>query len=256
MAEILLVGTVHNDIRGSERLEKIIDSFNPDFISVEITPLTALHRLRSRQKTEKFISDPFKIARAMKKLEKQFSTQSDALKFRIYNPELDAYELFVPYKHRQKTGIRVGLDDDPEIIKKLETEEESVITQIKPIDLDQIGTPGTKQYSDRMDHLYKLPAAEAYYVIALYSGLTSNQAADNADHIAKFLEASDDINHQRDKFAEQRIRKHAEKYDRILRVSGLYHVFQESDDRSDNLFQLLSDLNPKRMKLIEADSLV
>ena len=49
MADTILVGTIHTDLKGPERLEKILNHFKPEIVCLEATPQFATQIVRNRE---------------------------------------------------------------------------------------------------------------------------------------------------------------------------------------------------------------
>ncbi len=246
---IILVGTVHIDHKGPERLEKVLAHFKPDIIHVESTPVGATKDWRLHQYLINFVKDLEQKPWHLLYTPEQMARLKSALLS-------DGYESWVP---------KVYKNGSPDI------------------DIYCIGRELTKELNDAQDSkhgqwvMQQLAAGKTIQELLISEGIDSTGL-----NIKDFVENGSEETHQKyvdetydntstrefiskfgcdlfregvlenDKLFAEKIRKRNEKSPdkRILVVLGSQHFFGEY---SGSTYDLLSDLNPKRLKLKEAD---
>lgn len=248
MAEIVLVGTNHYDHKGPERLERVLNHYNPNIICLEATPEFATEEWKEHL----LLMDNF---------------DQKPLRFlpnhRVYSPEqierarlefkARGYELWIPRTYKNKFPetklycIDINSDEADELLRqRVRAHVEAELKRGKTIEqaiaihkvsevVNFIEEGSVEKHQEYVDQSYdnkKLEDEITKYGEDLFRILVSGR---------------DDI------FAE-RIRILAEQNPekRIIAVHGANHIFRVYGF---NVYDRLSDLKPKRMKLKEADNL-
>lgn len=104
--ELLLVGTVHTDISGPARLDKVLRYFRPQYVSVEIDK-------KRVDKIDRCRSDPEKaLAKIFKKYPKA-NLETVGMCLNVYG-----FEYLVPRDYCRETGATLVFSDNISKIKK------------------------------------------------------------------------------------------------------------------------------------------
>jgi pheromone shutdown protein TraB len=243
MVDTILIGTVHVDHKGHERLEKMLNHLRPSIVCLEHTPKTATNGWKMHQDLmKKWAETPW---------------------HKIYTPEQIArvkselmstdYEDWVPkvYKNGSPAIRLMCLDKEltPELSGSLSYQEQLWVTQqmaegksmsdlLTPVDMSitDFAERGSEEEHKRyVDNEYEKTSPTEF--ISRYGYELFRIAVLERDR----------------NFAKQIQELRNENPDRtILATLGNMHIF---GDYAGSTYDLLSGINPKRFKLKEADTL-
>lgn len=240
--KIILVGSVHIDPNGPKRLERMLEYFKPEVICLEATQQSAdeamqAHNLSSLQIEQLIQQFPFFEEDYKKRIELVISCAG--------------YEVWVPktYKNNSPPILRYIDKDITDLIKDIE-----FIESIKAIEQFEKSKADSGFYAENMTiEEFVFNCSEKEF------GQRVDDMYDNTQFFLRLLK----------KFGQYRINKLANERDEnfakqinairqenpqksIMAVLGAGHIFGEYPG---NTYDLLSELNPQRIKLKEADKL-
>jgi len=218
---LTLIGTSHLDLDGEGRLRKLLQYLNPNMIGIEETEAD----FKETSDLVRKLSNRDTFERALNNAQKQFS-KANPETLRLWLSSLD-YENKVIGEYSASNNIQILYCDNPQELAKVDFDGEAK----KPQSLPNV----------KMEKFLTLSPQNAIKDIDREYSLTEYPVKDNSS-LAKFYQA-------RDKFTEQTLRTQT---GNVVYVCGLDHIF---GDYHPNLFDMLADINPQRMKLIEADKL-
>jgi pheromone shutdown protein TraB len=243
MSNIVLVGTVHVDHRGPERLEKVLNRYKPSIICLEQTPKSATKGWRGHLDLVKKLEETH--------LDRVFSPeQIERVRLELMS---SYYESWVPkvYKNGSSDITLYCIDRDFStefhdtvdatqrvwVMREL-ANGKSIQDLITPVDveiMDFVKNGSIEKHQAHVDREYD--KTDSNVLISIYG-----QGVFNAVVL------------ERDKrFAEQIRKIHEDNPNKVLVATfGNNHIF---GDYSGNTYNLLSDLNPARLKLKDADRL-
>jgi len=221
MGELYLIGTNHFDQRGSERLNVLLESIQPDIVATEYSQ----GRAELFEECEPLFSDPIAKKRVLRNLYHDMPyTNPDTLEAVFLNyPD---FEYHVPRDYCNPNGIPLILADPLIELKDI------------PNILEKNGLFGLSplEFQERMEEAYdNVPE------------MTTEQY--NSFKDGKRI-------HQRDIKTAEILRSFTGQ--RVVYISGLAHIFggPETYDRNHTLWDRLQDLQPIRIKLNSADQLL
>lgn len=242
MANIILIGSVHNDLKGPERLEKILSRFRPALVGLEQTPEGATKSWQSHLDLKKKLETI--------PCQKLYTSEQIARLELIFNSSY--FEGWVPKVYKNgSTDIRLYCFDkalDEQVSQAMNTAEQSWLKQqlANGKTLADILTPRDMDIKDFVDR----GSVEEYQadVDSCYDEVAQD------DFLACYgQELFQVVVLERDKrFAEQIRKIHLTNPEKVFLITlGNSHVF---GDYSENTYELLRDLNPTRIKLRDADN--
>ncbi|MBW2982070.1 hypothetical protein KY343_04270 [Candidatus Woesearchaeota archaeon] len=239
MSLVYLVGTVHWDLRGPERLRKFLGFVRPTSIGIEASQELIDSRLKFRKRVKAKLEE-------IRRSEELFSNLYDSLNLKKPEPkedlvlkflEIQSYEQWVPYEHKQEENPNVKIypvhdngflsKRSPEVHRKELGEEyidENGDAKLKF--LEDLGKENLEEFQKEIDEAYR------------------NNEFDYSKLIDVIKEADD--------IMEQKIREvvKADPNGIVAVVSGAAHFFS---GYGNNLYERLQDLSPHRVKLPEVD---
>lgn len=247
MADTILVGTIHTDLKGPERLEKILDHFQPKIVCLEATPQFATKIVRNRDYyMASFEMIPRFIMEAHQQIKKIKLVMNSS-----------GYEIWVPkiYKNRSEGVSLYCIDHMDEaatsdLLKEMEVasqiwKDRQILAGKNP--REEIG----KDKFDRMEFVERGSIEEYQKEMDKEYSKTPELGA-LSDVMGESV--AQKITTQRDVSFANRIRtarsNHPDKT--IMAVMGMGHIFGEY---SGSTYELISDLGPQRFKLNYADKL-
>ena len=242
MTNITLIGTVHIDHKGHERLAKALDHHRPDIICLEETPLGATKGWKTHlEMMEKLKNTPWHRIYSQEQIER--------VKIELLS---SFYEPWVPknYKNIKSDTKLYCIDDNVEILNPLmgSTQSDWLMQQLRAgKTIKQLITPADISIAD----FVKNGSVEEHqaYVDSIYDG------NHEAELIQKYgREIFDLIVVKRDQLFASKIRTVHEKNPdkKIVTIVGAGHLFS---GYGSNTYDLLADLNPMRVKLKEFDGM-
>lgn len=218
---LALIGTSHLDLDGYDRLRKLLGHLKPSVIGIEETS----DDFDETSNLVRALSDTQTFENALANAKKKFpNADSETLKQWLSSVH---YENRAIGEYSNANGVPILYCDNPQELEKVDFEAEA----------------GRKESSlnRRIETFLRQSPENARLDIRQEYSLTEYPVKDCAELVA-FYQA-------RDKHTEQILRSQT---GNIVYVCGLDHIF---GDYHPNLFDRLSDLNPKRIKLSEADKL-
>lgn len=243
MSNIILVGTVHIDHKGPERLEKTLQQYGPEIICLEQTPKVATEGWRGHLDLVKKLEDipwdrlysPEQIERVRLEL---MSSYYESWVPKVYkNGSSDITLYCIDQDLTDEMNGSLDLNQRLWIIRELASGR-TIQDLITPVDAniqDFVEKGSVQEHQAHVDREYDKTDPNEF--ISIYGERLFRVA---------FLD--------RDKrFAEQIRKIHGDNSNKTLVATlGNMHVFGEYDG---NTYNLLSDLNPIRLKLRDADNL-
>jgi hypothetical protein len=240
MAETILIGTIHTDLKGPERLEKILNHFKPEIVCLEATPQFATKIVRNRE----FYMASFEMLPSF-----MIEAHQEIKRMKLVMNS-SGYEIWVPkvYKNRSE-GVSLycidSIDENEmetaahiwENKQKLEGKNpKEIIGKDKMDPMEFIKSGSIIEHQRKMDEEYnKTPELESLSEVMGQSVATK-------------------ITTKRDFSFANRIRtaraNHPDKT--VMAVMGMWHIFGEYPGST---YELISDLGPQRFKLNYADRL-
>ncbi|NQU79322.1 hypothetical protein HQ545_06165 [Candidatus Woesearchaeota archaeon] len=218
---ITLIGTSHLDLDGYDRLKKLLDHLQPSVIGIENTQ----EDYDVFSGLVKKVTDPQVFEQALQNAQRQFpDANPDTIKSWLSSTN---YENKAINEYSAINNTSIIYCDDPEELDKL--------------DFDSEVSRPESSFNRQITKFLSLSPEEARADIAQEYSLKEYPVVDCAG-LTEFYQ-------ERDKFTEQALR--AQKGN-LVYICGLDHIF---GDYTPNLFDRLSDINPKRMKLNKADSI-
>lgn len=235
MAKIVLIGTRHTDYKGAERLEKILKQYQPGIICLEWTPKEATEVWRNHcESVKKFNSIPLG--------EKYSQQQIEIIKKALF---VVGYTVWVPKEYKNGSVVELFCIDrnNGTLQEELETKARDFLRNGgDPKELDEPGfekiesliEEGFENAQARIDALYR--SDEVYSkLVKIYGKKLADKVTRERD-----IHFGADI----DRLATRNPDK------TIAVVIGTGHIF---GDYFPNLFDLLSQYNPERIRLVDAD---
>ena len=234
MDEIVLVGTAHVDIKGPERLRKILEIEKPDVITIEcaeeyldnifkIKEYINKKKLMLRYGTRKIEFTPFNQSQILK------LNRETLIKFFL----IIYFEIIVAKEYSDKNKINLICIDKKEYIDEVSKElnkniKKGVLLHFSMIPEDAFRL-SSNYFQKLIDNCY---TSKRYY----------NEKI-SKENPTKLLE--------RNKYSVNEILKI--KADKILHVGGMNHIFNNSP----NMYEMLKEKGKKirRLKLIEVDDI-
>lgn len=228
---LYLVGTNHLDLKGPSRLEKMLGILHPECIGVESDEVSYAARLKEHILQEKEFKDnviDFVFAMGLEGYEKIS---------RFFLKQ--AYEIWVCENYRQlNPSTKLFYCDSSSELRSKEVREQ--------IFGDFLNTDGVATN----ELITQLLAADFDEFQRLFDENYDNPSVENL--CTKSL-TFDELIVQRDGFVEGKLReavqKEAGKFNNFVYIGGYVHFFGNYP----NLYARLSDLNPTRIKLKDAD---
>lgn len=243
MEKIILVGSVHNDLKGPERLQRALAHYKPTLVGLEQTPQGATRgwqgHLDLKRKIETIpfqkLYTPEQIARLKlmfnssyfeEWVPKVYKNGSSDIKLYCLDKELD-----------EAVGNSMSVAEQTWLRQQLASGK-TMADLLTPMDMD------IKDFIER-------GSVEEYQrdIDSRYDQIASN------DFISRYgKELFRQVVIERDvRFAEQIRKIHTENLDKtLLATLGNSHIF---GDYAENTYNLLLDLKPKRLKLRDIDAL-
>ncbi len=233
MGKIILVGIVHIDKKGRERLEDTLNSVSPDALAIEYSKRTEDYSRKIAEELENTIN---KLKRA--------GLSKSIMDFFIASCGKELFEVNVPQEYSVANNIPLYLIDDPSLA---DTNADVLIRSFR----DKISK--IIKNKDKLNQTFIIPTlekeivsidAEYHFAIDALGGAISDRAID------EFLNPlREHFIGKRDEYMEKRIRKIlAEKqYERFTCVLGYAHLLD--DPRKETLYSRIKDMHLER-KLI------
>jgi hypothetical protein len=243
MGNIILIGSVHNDLKGPERLEKVLNHFRPALVGLEQTPQGATRGwqshldLKKKLETVPFqkIYSPEQIARLNLMFNSSYFEEWVPKVYKNGSPDIRLYCLDKELDER--VGASMDVAEQTWLRQQLASGK-TMADILTPIDIDIkdfIERGSIEEYQREIDSRY-------------------DQVASN-DFISRYgQELFKTCVLERDQRIAAQIRTiHFANPEKVFLVTlGNSHVF---GDYSGSTYNLVSDLNPTRMRLRDADSL-
>ncbi|MCH7568856.1 MAG: hypothetical protein IIA87_05540 [Nanoarchaeota archaeon] len=218
---ISLIGTSHLDLDGYDRLKILLDHSKPSVIGIEETR----EDFEETSNLVRSLSNPQIFEQALRNAQRQFpNANPDTLRLWLSSAN---YETRAISEYLTSKNIQIIYCDDPKELVKVDFEEQA--------------RKSKSPLNQGIEKFLRLSPGEARLNISQEYSQTEYPVKDCAE-LVDFYQA-------RDQFTEQILRAQKGK---VVYVCGLDHIF---GDYHPNLFDRLSDINPKRIKLSEADRL-
>ena len=237
MTNITLVGTVHSDFKGPERLRKILRFYRDPVIALESTPEDA------QEAKEKIVGHRRLIEDTIKKNKGMF-TEEQIASLRAYVNSY-VYESNIPYDFQKQNQdalvVSVGVVVE-NLDKWMEVKVSEYISSGGDVSrLTGMNNPTIEDLLANGIEVYQRAIDQAY-------------AQDGSGFMKELMgEIFPYLTDKRDKIFAERIRElrkeHSER--EVVGIFGNMHVFGKYER---NLYEQLSDLNPTRVRLNEADN--
>ncbi|MDP1696061.1 MAG: hypothetical protein Q8L29_04050 [archaeon] len=243
MGNIILVGSVHNDLKGPERLERVLNYYKPSIVGLEQTPQGATRGwqvhldLQKKLETIPFqkLYTPEQIARLKLMFNSSYFEEWVPKVYKNGSPDIRLYCL--DKELDEGVGNSMSAAEQTWLRQQLASGK-TMADLLTPMDMD------IKDFIDR-------GSVEEYQrdVDSRYDRVASN------DFISRYgSELFRICVLERDERIAAQIRNiHIANPEKVFLVTlGNSHIF---GDYSRNTYDLVSDLSPTRMKLKEADKL-
>ena len=229
MARVHLIGTIHYELKGFERLERALQVEKPDIITLEASPegLEDLikHWSSDLETTLKLIKD------------RGFSQRVYDF-FKEYFNSVRNFEYEVCKNYSERTGVPLYLIDDPNTTVRLRqeviSEFQTILNAINPEEVEKISR---ETIIKSQDNLYA-------YMQKLYDGEIPAIIGEK-----KFIDPlRGTFIKGRDEIEAKHIEELAKNYNgKIVHIGGCAHNL--TDSRSETLYSRLKSLNPSRKTL-------
>lgn len=236
MANIHLIGTIHYDLKGNERLKKALQIEKPDILTVEASQQWLDYLAINKDQDKKMCLELMK--------QKNFSQEVISF-FENYLKLVSHYEIDVCREYSNNTKIPLHLIDDPSMVnllkKEVSSQFQTTLKNVNPKDIEGISL---KSIASNQEALY-------YYIQSLYDG---NVPATIPISIKEQL-----IDSQRGKLIGKRDETEAKNLTRlaqdnsikIVHVGGCLHNL--TDSMGETLYSRLTKFNPSRATLLVYD---
>ena len=230
--EIYLIGTNHFDLKGPERLEKLLNHLQPGYLSVEVDKLRA---------------------RKAEQMEEELSESPEKLKAIVV-----ATRCFYPDANRETVRETIRIANFEYLVARDYCQQKGI-----PTSLPLILADSAESAAKINPEIYRDTAATSSMTLSELTEVVEQSYQDDfasPENLERFNSIA------RDAYTETKLRRLARKValyskikeffgqkwsDRIVHIGGLAHSFGNYH----NLFARLKDLNPVRIKLSEADQL-
>ncbi len=228
MGKVILIGTEHGDLKGSERLESLLKNVCPAIISVEF----------SSESLQLSKNNPGDIAQIVSKA-KERGVSSTFIQFfgeLIAKHGLTDFEYATSKAYSDAHNIQLYLLDDPTLAKacrNIKLNDLRRIIETLPANVE-IPIPSEKELVRHTDKKYKFATR------AINGKIPQNQ-------LNEFLEGYRGVLiGQRDTYMAQRIRQIStdDPSSVLVHICGFAHLFDDS--RNETLYSKIKDLNPER----------
>lgn len=244
MSLVYLVGTNHWDLKGAERLRKLLNFIRPSAIGIEASEELINLRLSERQRINVVIEQRKQLDSMMSRMygaigKKEPSQKKDS--FTLDFLVAQGYEIWASYEHQQEDnlGVLIYPIHDPEFLKR-----KSIKAYREALGAEAINQDGsyTKQFVDKSDENNSEEFQEKI----------DNSYFDNDRNLYKDQDSLTLIQ-ECDDAMEPRIREvvsHNNGTGHVVIVAGSNHFFAEYNN---NLYERLKDLSPTRVRLPDVD---
>ena len=251
MSLVYLVGTVHWDLKGPERLRKFLGYIRPGTIGLEASEELIKQRLKDREQIKQLLEEEKRFNSMIGGLykgtgkENPKSGEDLVLQFAA----VQGYEFWTSYEHK--------LEENP-IVEIVPMHTHEFLTrkskEIYSKAFNQVSAETGHQFLDQKGEFTKdfCDEISTWDPIKLQSWIDENyqdtettaQIAREDPNHAQFLKDADDA-------MEQKVRELVEKNDgHIVIPVGHAHVFTNYEN---NLYTRLKDLSPTRIRLSDVD---
>jgi hypothetical protein len=229
-AHVILIGTVHRDPEGYDRLLAILHEENPDCLTLEISPYAVRFRRKRRLALKKRVRD---IVRGLAR-ELPFPGEGEPVRHPAVRRVLAVIDF--PYEYRAAAAFSRSKNMPFYCIDRSDFSRE----KISRLERELVTRENLRALIQFMPH-------EAYREIPREFRLASMALGRSQE--APFRNGDDQEMSARDRFMASKIRAllNASENRRLVHIGGWEHLI---DDRNrDTLFRLLSDLRPQRRLL-------
>lgn len=235
--EIYLIGINHYDLNGPARLETLLDHLRPRYVSVEIDE----PRAQEAKQMEETLWGPDGLSAFEKEI---------LSKFPMADPEtvrettkVTYFEYLTSRDYCQQNGIPTNLPlilaDSAKEAAKIYDDEETYKETAATLSMPPSGLTRVVEQWYQENPVNVLPSDVKRFNFVARDAYTEKKLRQLARKAAMYSRIKDFFG------------KKQKKPDRIVHVGGLSHFFGNYT----NLFNRLTDLNPVRIKLNEADKL-
>lgn len=232
MKEIILVGTLHIDTKGPERLQKILEKENPDIVSIVCSKESLFKSIKRQEYINK---NKLTLKHSTRRIKFTPFTQSEIPKL---NKEtlmkffsIISFELIIAKKYTEENNKKLIFTDKKEYeegyFKNFSNNpNKNIIHHFKMLKRKTFELP-PEYFQKVIDQLYK-----------------NNQPKKIEEKDSLFLL-------RRNKYAVNKILETKAK--KIIHIVGMAHIFNNSP----NMYEMLKQKgqNVKRLKLIDADNI-
>ena len=226
MTKVMLIGTVHGDPNGSERLKKKLLEINPDVLSIESSTESLRVLENNNAEIRKRISE-MKVRDVSEKIINLFSSIASR-----YD-----YESLVPKEYSETHNIPLYLSDFPEIKREgINKAFESLAELVKQLPPGmELPVPSQEDLTKKIEQVYN-------FGLALLEGRYSSKEVEG------FLEPfRGNLIGQRDEYMGKGIIGivQEQKYGILAHVGGFVHMIE--DQKGQTLYSRIKKLNPQRI---------
>lgn len=234
MPEVILIGTVHNDPKGPERLERMLSSLRPTVLTVEYSRI-------ADEKIATLMGELAKTPRVISLFKRLFERFGGADQFMdFFSVAKETFEYGIAQEYAEKNTIPLHSIDNIE----LNGEEigKEMVDILEKLTASQ-DTLNSTTKSALCDSVY----LEAYDII---NGLGSRQTEEEMLDLSRMKFGVG----ARDGHMEKRIREilaMSPPDSRLAHIGGLAHIYD--DKRGETLYSRIKDLNPRRVLIYEVE---
>ncbi len=270
MNELYLIGTVHIDIDGAERLKKLLEFLNPESIAVEMHEQGAGIIEEKDAKRNEIKSDSKKREQLLSMAQKEGYNIETAEAFLSQDIGM-GYEYLVPKLYCKPKGIPLYLVDEPGRTTKTLMDDSTASLQSKEVytgnehieaalrmSLQDLRLFINESYSHKsMDDFYHsiLKDIEQEYAEKEKGDQTKEplklldimniMKKDHTDHLVKSNE-----------YVEKHLRELCKNHEKLVYIGGSQHLFWTYPFGEKNLYERMSDLQPVRLRLCDTDDII
>lgn len=233
---LTLVGTVHRDSQGEERLTKLLRQLAPDELTLEMSPTSLRYRQERGhlllQRLERILTRLVAPGRDRDTLENHPALAD------IHRLLALPFEYRVAADHAQRNGVPLSLIDLPEVSQR----------KLQRVESELITLPNLRAL---LAHPALPASAETYQTAA---ALVLRQSAASVRSAFLAARRGDEGIGPRDRAMATTIRRHLDTapHCHLVHIGGWVHLID--DPAGETLFSLLADLAPRRLLLDGSDT--
>jgi len=242
---MILIGTIHQDIEGTKRLENLLNKIKPKIITIEWPTGKSLEEIEKeildyRSKNIQILEGS-EMPRSIKKFFIEFVSNSN-------------YETLVPIQYTKKTGAKVYLVDHPKILSAGDSKK---VYLAEVLLKDSHYKEYKKTYNEIKKH-YTESISKLYLEHKHVKDLGKKVAKDMTNkEKMKFVESKQtkmllDVNFEEER--EEFVSKEILRINPDVHISGMSHVFKKRSLDIKPLFKRLGNKVSERIKLCDAFS--